>query len=79
MWSLRRAGGQGAGIRQYMGAIPADCEPAPIIHAYVDLNVQTLASAGLIAAPARAPDSHADGARQQVAAPAVQSALLRQD
>ena len=58
---------QGAGIRQHMGAIPADCEPAPIIHAYVDLNVQTLASAGLIAAPARAANGHASGIHEQVA------------
>lgn len=47
---LRRAG-QGQNIREYMDAIPHDCEPAPIIHAYVDLNLQTLASAGLIAGP----------------------------
>ncbi len=58
-----------------MGAIPADCEPAPIIHAYVDLNVQTLASAGLIAAPARDPAGHADGARQQVAPRGVRREL----
>ena len=47
---LRRAG-QGQNIREYMDAIPHNCEPAPIIHAYVDLNLQTLASAGLIAGP----------------------------
>lgn len=47
---LRHAG-QGQNIREYMDAIPHNCEPAPIIHAYVDLNLQTLASAGLIAGP----------------------------
>lgn len=47
---MRRAG-QGQHIREYMDAIPHECEPAPIIHAYVDLNLQTLASAGLIAGP----------------------------
>lgn len=39
---------QGTRIRDYMGGIPSDCEPVPIIHAYVDLNLQTLESAGLI-------------------------------
>jgi hypothetical protein len=39
---------QGPRICDYMGAIPSNCEPVPIIHAYVDLNLQTLESAGLI-------------------------------
>lgn len=39
---------QGSRIRDYMNDIPSNCEPAPIIHAYIDLNLQTLESAGLI-------------------------------
>lgn len=49
-----------------MGAIPQNCEPAPIIHAYVDLNLQTLASAGLIAAPAALQQEQAAPPDQQV-------------
>ena len=42
---------QGTEIKQHMAGIPHNHEPAPIIHAYVDLNLQTLHSAGLISGP----------------------------
>ncbi len=39
---------QGDEIKTHMRVIPSDARPAPIINAYVDLNLQTLRSAGLI-------------------------------
>ena len=42
---------QGTEIKQHMAGIPHNHEPAPIIHAYVDLNLQTLHSAGVISGP----------------------------
>ena len=63
--SSRRLG-QGQNIRGYMDAIPHNCEPAPIIHAYVDLNLQTLASAGLIAGPSFALRKPSMGHPEQV-------------
>lgn len=39
---------QGSRIWDYMHGIPSACEPAPIINAYIELNLQTLESAGLL-------------------------------
>ncbi|KAK9814323.1 hypothetical protein WJX72_004049 [[Myrmecia] bisecta] len=55
---------KGHDIRRYMAAIPSATEPAPIIQAYVDLNLQTLQSAGLIS-PAEEPAQQAQQASQQ--------------
>ena len=42
---------QGTSIRSYMTAIPYDTEPPPIIHAYVDLNLNILKTHNIIAQP----------------------------
>ena len=46
---------QGSGIRRYMTAIPAYRDPLPIIFAYVDLNLQTPYTAGLLPGPPPSP------------------------
>ena len=42
---------QGLSIKDHMRAIPQNCDPAPIIRIYVDLNLQTLHKAGVITGP----------------------------
>lgn len=42
---------QGLGIKEHMQDIPQNCDPAPIIRIYVDLNLQTLHKAGVISGP----------------------------
>ena len=42
---------QGLDIKQHMQDIPQNCDPAPIIRIYVDLNLQTLHKAGVISGP----------------------------
>ena len=42
---------QGLDIKQHMRDIPQNCDPAPIICIYVDLNLQTLHKAGIISWP----------------------------
>ena len=62
---------QGHHILTFMQAIPQDSEPAPIIWSYADLNLQTLASAGLLKtrAPPQAPSpAGSSRAAQSVAA-----------
>lgn len=43
---------QGSDIRRYISNIPRDTEPPPIIHAYVDLNLNILKSHHIIPGPA---------------------------
>lgn len=42
---------QGLEIKEHMRDIPQNCDPAPIIRIYVDLNLQTLHKAGVISGP----------------------------
>lgn len=45
-----------------MRDIPQNCDPAPIIRIYVDLNLQTLHKAGVISGPVPVPDAAAEPA-----------------
>ena len=55
-------GWQGLEIKEHMRDIPQNCDPAPIIHIYVDLNLQTLYKAGVISGPVPLPDAAPDSA-----------------
>ncbi|KAK9862582.1 hypothetical protein WJX84_004375 [Apatococcus fuscideae] len=46
---------QGNAILHHMHVIPSNSRPAPIINAYVDLNLQTLRQAGLLTGPKEPP------------------------
>jgi hypothetical protein len=64
---------QGHHILTFMQAIPQDSEPAPIIWSYADLNLQTLASAGLLKTrgpPPQAPSPVGGSGRAAQSAPA---------
>lgn len=52
---------QGTRIWDYTHGIPNACEPTPIINAYIELNLQTLESAGLLE-PIKAAQGHGYGA-----------------
>ena len=51
------SGWQGLEIKAHMRDIPQNCDPAPIIRIYVDLNLQTLHKAGVISGPLPLPDA----------------------
>ena len=55
-------GWQGLEIKEHMRDIPQNCDPAPIIRIYVDLNLQTLHKAGVIAGPVPLPDTALESA-----------------
>lgn len=62
---------QGLVIKEHMRDIPHNCDPAPIIRIYVDLNLQTLHKAGVISGPVPMPA----GAPQEAALPPASSGM----
>ena len=62
---------QGLVIKEHMRDIPQNCDPAPIICIYVDLNLQTLHKAGVISGPVPVPA----GAPQEAALPPAMSGV----
>ena len=63
-------------IKEHMQDIPQNCDPAPIIRIYVDLNLQTLHKAGVISGPVPLPEAAAEpGPPSSSAVPAQRSDL----
>jgi len=62
---------QGLVIKEHMRDIPQNCDPAPIVRIYVDLNLQTLHKAGVISGPVPMPA----GAPQEAALPPATSGV----
>lgn len=65
---------RGTAIKGHLSMVPIDLEPQPIILAYIDLNLQTLAAARMLAPSGAVGQSHWGDSGANSASPAVHSA-----
>ncbi|GBG84830.1 hypothetical protein CBR_g39205 [Chara braunii] len=69
---------QGPNIKGHLSLVPIDMEPQPIIMAYIDLNLQTLAAAKLLT-PAGHADSGTNGATSPTAGGGSTDSTIKQE